>query len=82
MPALEQREFDTWRRADDQFKQDMRRYLETQTAMNLDIEGRLSTVEADAKEASEGHGRRTTWISAVVSAIIGGLFALFSIKAG
>lgn len=78
MPALEQREFDTWKQGDDQFKQEIRRYIEVQTQMNLDMEGRVSKVEAKITEVSEGHGRRTTWISGVVSAIVGAVVGALS----
>lgn len=73
MPALEQREFDTWRQGDEQFKREIRRYIEVQTRVNLDVEGRVSAVETSIEEMDSTHGRRTTWISSVVSAIIGGI---------
>lgn len=74
---LSQREFDTWREEDRAFKADMRSFIEIQTRMNLDIEGRLSTVQAKQNECESSTNRRATWVSAVVSALIGALATAF-----
>ena len=72
---LTQREFDLWREGDDTFKHVMRGFINTQTALNLSVQGRLSTVEAEQEECKEFTNRRATWISGVVAAIIGSVGA-------
>lgn len=66
MPALEQREFDTWREGDAEFKQQMLEHIKAQTELNLSVQGRLTTVENEQGKS----GRRTTWVSSTISAII------------
>ena len=70
---LTQREFDTWRQEDHAFKSELRGFMTTQTTINLDVEGRVSTVEAKQEDCEETTNRRATWVSAVVSAVIGAL---------
>ena len=75
--ALTQREFDTWRQGDDAFKQQVLTHLQQQASVNLDVEGRVSTMEANVAKVEASGSRRTTWLSAIVSAIVSGLVGLF-----
>ena len=70
---LTQREFDTWRAGDETFKRELRMFISTQTAINLDIEGRVSTLAAKQDDCEALTNRRATWVSTVVSALIGAL---------
>lgn len=70
--ALTQREFDTWREEDTAFKQEIRAYISVQSEINLGVERRLSTVETQHQKDVAHVSRRTTWISSIVAAIIGG----------
>lgn len=71
MDALSQREFDTWREGDAEFKARVLGHLETQHELNLRMEGRISTVEAQQEKCAESVSRRTTWISAIVASVSG-----------
>ena len=75
--ALTQREFDTWREEDAAFKIELRSHIAAQALVNLDVEGRVSTIEANVVKAEMSGSRRTTWLSAIVSAIVSGLVGLF-----
>ena len=75
---LTQREFDTWRESDDAFKAEVRGFIGIQTATNLGTEGRLTAVEVQQQKCEDTVSRRTTWLSAVVSAIVGGLTGWFA----
>lgn len=68
---LSQREFDTWRYEDHIFKTDMRAFMTTQTQINLNVENRVSTIEATQDACEATTNRRATWVSAITSAIIG-----------
>lgn len=70
---LSQREFDTWRGEHDKKIDVLVGFIKDQTAINLDVEGRVSDVEARQAECAESVSRRTTWISAVVAAVVGGI---------
>jgi hypothetical protein len=59
--------FNMWREQHDKKIDHVVQFCDTQTAINLDIEGRVSSMEAK-QEASL---TRTTVISSVVAAIIG-----------
>jgi ferric-dicitrate binding protein FerR (iron transport regulator) len=71
--ALSQREFDTWRESDNEFKQEMRELLRGHAALHLATEGRLATLEANHEKTKTVTTNRTTWISALVASIVGGL---------
>jgi ferric-dicitrate binding protein FerR (iron transport regulator) len=72
--ALTQREFDTWREGDEAFKQEMRQLMMLHADLHRKVEGRISTLEANHKKQTTQAVNRTTWVSAIVSAIVGGLF--------
>lgn len=72
---LTQREFDSWRQGDTEFKQQMREHIEIQSALNLATERRMTLIEASAGEGG-GSGMsktRVSVISSIVSAAISGL---------
>lgn len=73
-PALSQREFDTWREADNQFKQEIRDLLVNHASLHLSTENRLATVEANQQKCKTQAVNRVTWVSALVASIVGGLF--------
>lgn len=75
MPALDQQTFNVWREADDQFKDEIRQHIRAQQTINLDFEGRISTVAESQRTAGEQMNKRVTWLSAVISAIVGALTA-------
>lgn len=66
---LTQREFDTWRETDEQFKNQMLGFCRTQTELNLRIEGRMSTIESKQEDTDATIKRRTGLITALASAI-------------
>jgi hypothetical protein len=72
--ALTQREFDTWREGDEAFKQEMRQLMFAHADLHRETEGRLSVLETNQKKQTTQTVNRTTWVSAIVSAIVGGLF--------
>lgn len=80
-PLLSQREFDTWREGDEAFKQQLLTHMQNQVAHNLNHEGRLATVEAKQEECASKMSTRTTWISSIVSAVVGGLVGAFTGRA-
>ena len=73
---LTQREFDSWRQEDHTFKQEIRAFITTQTAINLDIEGRVSTIHTKQDECEQTTNRRATWVSTIVSAAIGAVVTI------
>lgn len=75
MAALDKQTFDVWRQEDAAFKAEIRTHIAAQNTINLDYEGRLSATEADQRALTDKMGKRTTWLSAVVSAIVGALTA-------
>ena len=79
---LSQREFDTWREDDRAFKDDMRAFMESQTRLNLDYEGRLSTVEAKQDDCESTINRRSGMIAGLVAAVIGGFGTWLAAKFG
>ena len=78
MPALEQREFDLWREHHDRKVDRILDHLEAQGTITLDVEGRLSTVEVNQEHSASGLAKRTTYISSIVAAIVGGAAAWFA----
>jgi hypothetical protein len=74
---LSQREFDTWREADNTFKGEMRDFIAAQVHLNLGSENRLTKVEE--KQASSE--RKVIAITTVVSAAVGALMGFFGHKA-
>ena len=76
--ALSQREFDTWRATDTAFKAQMLAHMTVQSEINLDVEGRLSAVQASQDDCENTVKRRTTWIASLVSAVVGGIVGAFS----
>ncbi len=95
---LTQREFDSWRQGDTEFKQQMREYIETQSALNLSTERRLTLIEAarisveaarvmtasaEVMSADSGLSKtRIGVISSLVSAAISGLVTALLQKHG
>ena len=75
---LTTREFDTWREVHDPKIDRILDFVEVQHALNIRSEQRLTTLEAQQEEAVETLARRTTWISSVVAAIVGGFVGWFS----
>lgn len=75
--ALSQREFDTWREGDTAFKEEIRGLLVSHAALHLTTEGRLATVEANQDKCRSKAVSTTTWLSALVSAIVGGAIGLW-----
>lgn len=78
MEALSQREFDTWREGDNDFKDEMRSFIAQQVQFNLGHERRLSTVEQTQTDCSAESTKRATIISTVVTSVISGLVAVFT----
>lgn len=70
---LTQREFDTWCKNHDPKMDRILDYIETQTAINLAMEKRMTTVEIEQRDYEAATSRRVTWISSVVSAVVGGV---------
>jgi hypothetical protein len=76
MEALSQREFDTWRETDNEFKGEMRAFIAAQVALNLASEKRLTRTE----ERLDGGERRTAIITGLVSSIVGAVGGFFGAK--
>lgn len=76
MEPLSQREFDSWRKTDDEFKRRVLDHVDDQTKRNLEIEGRMTSVES-----GELRNKRVS-ISSVVAAIITAALAALSTYAG
>lgn len=72
-PALTQREFDTWRESDTQFKATILQHIEDQGALNLKSEGRITALETNLGRIGTFAG----WVSALVAALVGGLAGAF-----
>ena len=72
---LTQREFDTWREGDERFKNELMTMMTSHQNLHLATEGRLASLEAKHEKASTQTINRTTWVSAVVAAIVGGLLS-------
>jgi hypothetical protein len=72
-PTLTQREFDTWREGDTDFKQQMLAHMASQTEINREFERRVTTVETKQEECAQSVTRRSAWISGIVAALLGGL---------
>lgn len=71
---LSQREFDTWRDADDTFKAEMRQFCAFQMNTNLTNEHRLTDVEASQKSNDRKVIAMTTVISSAVTSALAYLF--------
>lgn len=71
--ALSQREFDTWKEEHDKKMDLVVGFIATQTSLNLATERRISTVETNQEKCKSQAVNRTTWVSAIVSAIVGGV---------
>lgn len=72
---LTQREFELWREGDAEFKQQLLAHVQEQVKLNISVAQRLSTVEAKQEECENSVSRRTTWISSLVAAAVGGVVA-------
>ena len=72
-PALSQREFDTWRESDETFKRQLTDYMQTQTELNLNIQGRVSGLEAHRDKSDTRTGIISSIVSAVVGAVVGAI---------
>jgi hypothetical protein len=70
MTALSQDVFDTWKEADDQFKEEIRAYLIAQTAVNKDIHGRVVALETERKNDVIKLGIWSSFISAVFGFLV------------
>ena len=70
-PALSQREFDTWRESDETFKRQLTDYMQAQTELNLDVQGRVSSLEAHKGKSDIRAGTISSIVSAIVSTIVG-----------
>ena len=71
--ALSQREFDSWKELDGEFKQRMRTHIQQQANSNIRLHERLATVEAKQDEYAGASNRKVTWISSIISALVGGI---------
>jgi hypothetical protein len=76
--ALSQREFDTWREDDKVFKDQVLVHMAAQVTLNLATHGRVTILETNQEKCRSKMVNTTTWLSAVVSAIVGGLFGWLS----
>lgn len=74
---LSQQAFEYWRQEHDKKMDLVVGFLATQGAINLDVIGRVAAVEAKQEECEAYVSRRTTWISSVVAAAVGGITAWF-----
>jgi hypothetical protein len=70
---LSQREFDLWREADNDFKQQVLTHVQGQIALNLQSEGRMKAIEI-RQDSSE---RRATLVATGFSTVMAALAALF-----
>jgi hypothetical protein len=70
---LDRDTFNLWREEHDKKTDLILAHVEQQTELNLATQGRLTTIETQQKEASAAFATRTTWISSVIAAIVGGL---------
>ena len=68
---LSQREFDTWRESDTTFKEDIRQFMQLQTDINLNMEGRMSSVEGNYEQLEQRAITRIGLISSFIAAVIG-----------
>ncbi len=78
MQPLYREVFDIWRQDLDKkidFLVESQRY---QNGHNVSVERRLSIIETQVASQSETVNKRTTWMSAVVSAVVGGLVGLLT----
>jgi len=75
MAALDKQTFDVWRESHDRNVAEILLHIRTQHNINLEYEGRISTLAAKQDECAQTISRRATWLSAVVSAIVGALVA-------
>lgn len=73
--ALTQREFDGWREQDDEFKKDMRGFISTQTAVNLNVHGRVTSLETARQQDAIKLGIFSTVVSGV-GAVLAALWRL------
>ncbi len=72
-PALSQQTFDVWREGDEMFKQEMRVLLRDHQILHRETGERLAALETNQEKCQNQSINRTTWVSALVAAIIGGL---------
>ena len=63
---LTQREFDSWRSDDQKLKERILDHIETQSQLNLEMEGRMSKVEAGDEK-----NKRVSWTSLAIAVITG-----------
>ncbi len=73
---LTQREFDTWRESDNEFKGEMRAFIAAQVALNLSTEKRVATVETRLENGE----RRVAIITGLISSIGGAVGGFFGSK--
>ncbi len=77
MAQLSREEFQTWRASHDKQIDIIVNAVQAQAGINLNHEQRIAVVETSLKESAELVTRRTTWVSAVVSACVGGVVGWF-----
>lgn len=70
---LTTREFENWSRNQDSKLDRILNHVESQTEINLDNAAAIATLRAKQEEYTGQLSKRTTWISSVVSAIVGGV---------
>lgn len=71
---LSQREFDTWREDDREFKGEMRQFVAAQVSVNLTNERRISTIEEKQKSNDRKVVALTTVISSAVTSALAYVF--------
>ena len=71
MEPLSQREFDTWRETDTAFKEQMLAHITQQTAVNFDVERRVTTLQTHQDRSNTRVSIISTLVSSVVAAVVG-----------
>lgn len=71
--SLSQREFDTWRESDTQWKSVVLEHVAEQGKVNREIASKVSALETNQLRA----GTLASWVIAVVAAVVSGLTGLF-----
>lgn len=70
---LTQREFDSWCKLDGEFKEQVREHIEGQRVQSIQVEHRLTSLEAFGARTTA----RTGILSTLVSTAVSGLVSLF-----
>ncbi len=82
MAALDKDTFDVWREGHDKNMGEILLHIRTQHTINLGVEGRLASVESTQSDYDKTVSKRTTWLSAVISAIVGALVSAGAVAYG